>query len=129
MSDMTCIADGAEAVLRTVEETWMRAAKQKRLETAGWRVGSVDEFLGLDDVESQYVEIKVSLARLLRSTRMRRRLTQFELAERIGSSQSRVAKLEAGDPSVSVDLLVRSLLAVGAKPGELAKAVSAKRRP
>jgi DNA-binding XRE family transcriptional regulator len=107
----------------------MRATKQKRLEAAGWRVGSVDEFLGLDDVESQYVDIKVSLARLLRSTRMRRRLTQFELAERIGSSQSRVAKLEAGDPSVSVDLLVRSLLAVGAKPSELAKAVSAKRRP
>ena len=74
------------------------------------------------------VEIKVSLARLLRSTRMRRRLTQFELAERIGSSQSRVAKLEAGDPSVSVDLLVRSLLAVGTKPSELAKAVSTKRR-
>ena len=105
----------------------MRTAKQQRLEGAGWRVESVDDFLGLDEVESRYVEIKVALARLLRSTRARRRLTQFELAEMIGSSQSRVAKLEAGDPSVSVDLLVRSLLAVGAKPSELAKAVSAKR--
>jgi DNA-binding XRE family transcriptional regulator len=106
----------------------MRASKQKRLEAAGWRVGSVDEFLGLDEAESQYVEIKVALARLLRSTRIRKRLTQSELAERIGSSQSRVAKLEAGDPSVSVDLLVRSLFAAGAKPSELAKAVSTKRR-
>ncbi|HVT45076.1 MAG TPA: helix-turn-helix transcriptional regulator [Thermoanaerobaculia bacterium] len=106
----------------------MRATKKKALEESGWRVGSAADFLGLDEVESQYVEIKVALARLLRATRLRRRLTQLELAERIGSSQSRVAKLEAGDPTVSVDLLVRSLLAVGARPGELAKAVSAKRR-
>lgn len=106
----------------------MRLAKQKRLEGAGWRVGSVEDFLGLDEIEAQFIQIKVALARLLRSTRMRRRLTQFELAERIGSSQSRVAKLEAGHPSVSVDLLVRSLLAAGAKPKDLAKAVSAKRR-
>ena len=106
----------------------MRAAKQKRLEAAGWRVGEVKDFLELDEVEAQFVEIKVALARLLRATRARRRLTQFELAQRIGSSQSRVAKIEAGDPTVSVDLLVRSLLAAGAKPEDLAKAVSTKRR-
>src|SRR6266542_7163469 len=98
----------------------MRAAKQKRLEKAGWRVGDAADFLGLDDVESKVLDIKVALAKLLRSTRARRRLTQFELAERIGSSQSRVAKLEAGDPSVSMDLLVRSLIAAGAKTSELA---------
>lgn len=106
----------------------MRSAKRKVLAEVGWRVGSVDEFLGLDEVESQFVEIKVALARLLRTTRSRRRLTQFELAEKLGSSQSRVAKLEAGDPSVSVDLLVRSLLVAGARPSELAKAVALKRR-
>lgn len=106
----------------------MKSSKQKRLEEAGWRVGSADEFLGLEEAETRYIEIKIALSRLLRSTRLRRRLTQFELAERIGSSQSRVAKLEAGDPSVSVDLLVRSLLALGAKPTELAKAVSSGQR-
>ena len=106
----------------------MRAAKQKRLEKAGWRVGDAADFLGLDDVESKVLDIKVALAKLLRSTRSRRRLTQFELAERIGSSQSRVAKLEAGDPSVSMDLLVRSLIAAGAKTSELAKAVSGRRK-
>jgi DNA-binding XRE family transcriptional regulator len=106
----------------------MRATKEKRLQQAGWRVGDVKEFLGLDDVEAQFIEIKVALARLLRATRTRRRITQFELAERIGSSQSRVAKLEAGDSTVSVDLLVWSLLAAGANPKELAKAVSTKRR-
>ena len=107
----------------------MRSTKRKVLEEAGWRVGSAADFLGLNQVESQFVEIKVALARLLRTTRTRSRLTQFELAEKLGSSQSRVAKLEAGDPSVSVDLLVRSLLAAGARPSELAKAVAVKRRP
>jgi DNA-binding XRE family transcriptional regulator len=106
----------------------MRADKQKRLEKAGWKVGDAAEFLGLSDVESRFLEIKLALARLLRATRTRRRLTQVELAERIGSSQSRVAKIEAGDPTVSVDLLVRSLLAAGAKPEELARAVGTKRR-
>ena len=106
----------------------MRVAKQRRLEKAGWRVGDTADFLGLDDVESKLLDIKIALARLLRSTRARRRLTQFELAERIGSSQSRVAKLEAGDPSVSVDLLVRSVIAAGTKPSDLARAVSGRRK-
>jgi len=106
----------------------MRAAKQKRLEKAGWKVGDATDFLGLDDVESRLLDIKIALARLLRSTRARRHLTQVELAEKIGSSQSRVAKLEAGDPTVSVDLLVRSVIAAGANASELAKAVSGRRK-
>jgi DNA-binding XRE family transcriptional regulator len=106
----------------------MRAVKQARLEKAGWQVGDSADFLGLDEVESRLLDIKIALARLLRSTRARRRLTQFELADKIGSSQSRVAKLEAGDPSVSVDLLVRSVIAAGAKASDLAKAVSGRRK-
>jgi len=106
----------------------MRAAKQKRLEKAGWRFGDAAQFLGLDEVESKLLDIKIALAKLLRSTRARRRLTQFELAERLGSSQSRVAKLEAGDPTVSMDLLIRSLIVAGAKSSDLAKAVSGKRK-
>jgi DNA-binding XRE family transcriptional regulator len=102
----------------------MRTAKQKRLMKAGWRIGDAKDFLELNDVEAQLIDIKIALARLLKATRTRRRLTQFELAERIGSSQSRVAKLEAGHPSVSVDLLVRSLIAAGAKRKDVAKAVS-----
>jgi len=104
----------------------MRATKQKKLEKAGWRVGDAADFLELDAVESRLIDIKIALANLLRSTRARRRLTQFELAARLGSSQSRVAKLEAGDPSVSVDLLVRSVIAAGAKPNEVARAVAGK---
>jgi transcriptional regulator with XRE-family HTH domain len=48
-------------------------------------------------------------------------LTQVALAKKIKSSQSRVAKMEAGDPSVSIDLLVRSLIALGETPTNLRK--------
>ena len=100
----------------------MRAAKRKKLEGSGWRVADAREFLNLSHAEVQFVEVKLALARLLRKLRTGRRLTQMELAERLGSSQSRVAKLEAGDPSVSVDLLVRSALAAGATKKDLAQA-------
>ena len=106
----------------------MRAAKRKKLENAGWRVADAKDFLKRSDAEVQFVEVKLALARLLRKLRTGRRLTQMELAERLGSSQSRVAKLEAGDPSVSVDLLVRSALAAGATKKDLAEALSSKRR-
>src|SRR5688572_26039298 len=92
----------------------MRREKRKRLEAAGWKVGSVQQFLGLSPAEAALVEIRLALARGVHDRRQRRRLTQAALAQRIESSQSRVAKMEAGDPSVSLDLLVRTLLALGA---------------
>ncbi len=106
----------------------MRPAKRKELERAGWKIGDARDFLELSEAEVQFVEIKLALARLLRKLRSGRRLTQMELAERLGSSQSRVAKIEAGDPSVSIDLLVRSALAAGATARDLAKALSSKKR-
>jgi DNA-binding XRE family transcriptional regulator len=106
----------------------MRAAKRKKLEDAGWRIADAKEFLSLCDAEVLVGEVKLALARLLRKLRTGRRLTQTELAQRLGSSQSRVAKIEAGDPSVSVDLLLRSALAAGATKKDLAEALSSKRR-
>lgn len=101
----------------------MRAAKRKRLEAAGWRVGSADEFLGLTKEESALVEMKLALAGKVKALRAKHRISQATLAERIGSSQSRVAKIEAGDPSVSLDLLVRAALAAGGSKREVAKAL------
>ncbi len=92
----------------------MRSSKRRRLETRGWKVGSTKELLGLSSPEEAYIEIKLHLAESLRNQRKRRRMTQSELAKVIKSSQSRVAKMEAGEGSVSLDLLVRSLLALGA---------------
>ncbi len=101
----------------------MNAAKKARLTRAGWTTGDAAEFLDLTSEESQFVEMKLALAAGLRELREKRGLTQAELAQQLRSSQSRVAKLEAGDRSVSIDLLLRSLLAIGAAPGEIAKLI------
>jgi hypothetical protein len=104
----------------------MDAAKRKRLAKAGFTVGDTKDFLGLTEAESLYVELKVSLAAALRAARTSRRMTQIDAARVLGSSQSRVAKMEAADASVSIDLLVRSLFVLGTSAAELAKAI---RRP
>jgi transcriptional regulator with XRE-family HTH domain len=101
----------------------MSAEKRKRLRRAGWRVGTAREFLGLSREEALLVDIRLALARGLRARRANGRLTQAELARSIASSQSRVAKMETGDPSVSIDLLVRALLALGASPRALARII------
>jgi DNA-binding XRE family transcriptional regulator len=106
----------------------MEKKKQKRLEKAGWKVGTAAEFLGMSPAEAQLVEMKVALSARLRKSRERQHLTQTDLAERMGSSQSRVAKMEAGVPSVSLDLLVHGLLATGAKPRDIAEALVAKKK-
>jgi ribosome-binding protein aMBF1 (putative translation factor) len=102
----------------------MDAAKKKRLKQAGWRTGSVAEFLELSPEESELIELKLRLSELVKKARLSRHLSQVKLAERLGSSQSRVAKLEAGDPSVSLDLLVRASLASGATRKDLARAIA-----
>ena len=101
----------------------MKASKRAKLEAHGWSVGSTKDFLQLSDAESALVDLRLALSLSLRSWRKRRGLSQVELARRLKSSQSRVAKMEAGDSSVSVDLLVRSLFTIGARPKDLAKTI------
>ncbi len=86
----------------------MSKGKRRKLEAAGWKVGSVEEFLDLSTWESAYVEMKLALSESFRELREAQNLTQAAVAAQIQSSQSRVAKMEAGDPTVSLDLLVRS---------------------
>jgi predicted XRE-type DNA-binding protein len=99
----------------------MEKNKRKRLEAAGWNVGTVQEFLRLAPEEVAYIELKLQLAKTLQKRRRAKRLTQVEVARLLKSSQSRIAKMEAGDPSVSVDLLVRSLLALGVPSRSLSR--------
>jgi ribosome-binding protein aMBF1 (putative translation factor) len=99
-------------------------SKRKRLETKGWKIGSAREFLDLNDQEEAYIELRLKLADALKRQRISRNLTQEDLAKAMSSSQSRVAKMEAGDASVSLDLLVRSLLAMGASNSDLAKIIA-----
>jgi DNA-binding XRE family transcriptional regulator len=104
----------------------MRKERKARLERAGWKVGTVRDFLGLSATEAALVELKLTLSRGLRERRARRKLTQAQVAKLLKSSQSRVAKMEAGDPSVSIDLLIRSFLAMGATPKDLAQVIAHK---
>lgn len=101
----------------------MDSTRWKRLRNQGWKEGSAADFLGLTTEEATYVEIRLRLADLARNLRRASRLTQQQAAERLGSSQSRIAKLEAADPSVSLDLMVRSILSLGGGKQEIAKSV------
>jgi len=105
----------------------MKSTKKKRLERKGWKVGTVGEFLQLSPEESAYIEMKLALSKNLQERRKDKSLTQEQLARLLKSSQSRVAKMETGDPSVSLDLLVRSLLVLGESRKSLAKILSGPR--
>ena len=102
----------------------MDKVKQKKLEKKGWKFGSAKEFLGLSDEESAYIELKIKLSYNLRKLRKEQNITQVELAKILKSSQSRVAKIETGDPSVSLDLIIRSLLALGTSKKDIARTIS-----
>jgi len=106
----------------------MQITKKKRLESAGWRVGTIGEFLGLSREEARIVEMKLALSECLRRHRQARKLTQAALARKLGSSQSRVAKLESGARGVTLDLLFRALFAAGVTSAQIAREMRQKRR-
>jgi ribosome-binding protein aMBF1 (putative translation factor) len=100
----------------------MKASQMKRLRAAGWKTGSAAQFLELSEPEAALVELKLTLVTALRAMRTKRGLSQIDLAQRMRSSQSRIAKIEAGDASVSLDLIVRALIAAGASRKDVQKA-------
>ncbi len=85
-----------------------------------WIEGSVQDFLGLSDADMLIIETRLAASRLLKATRQQSKLTQQKMAERLRTSQSRLAKMEAGDPSVTLDHLLRSLFALGVSRRSLA---------
>jgi len=106
----------------------VRNDKRRRLERAGWKIGDAAGFLQLSDEERRFIDTKLALADGLRRLRERQGLTQTDVARRIGSSQSRVAKMEVADPTVSTDLLLRSLFRLGANRREVARLLAVPRR-
>jgi len=104
----------------------MKQAKRKKLEAKGWKVGSAADFLDLTPEEGAYIELKISLSISLKEWRKRKHLSQVAFAKLIKSSQSRVAKMESGSASVSIDLLIKSLLVLGASHKDLAKVITKK---
>ena len=102
----------------------MQQSKRRRVTAKGWKVGDAKEFLGPSDEENAYIELRLKLAEGLKAARKNHGVTQVQLAQTMKSSQSRVAKMEAGDPTVSLDLLVKSLLALGTSNRELAAIIA-----
>src|SRR3989338_4838421 len=101
----------------------MKPLKKKKLESKGWRVSTAADFLGLSKEESEFIRVKLALAHCLKSKRKSKYYSQVEFAKQLRSSQSRVAKMEQGSPSVSIDLLIHSLLFLGTTRKELAKVI------
>jgi DNA-binding XRE family transcriptional regulator len=99
-------------------------SRKAQLVRRGWKFGTADEFLRLSPEESAYIELKLLLSDKLKAQRASRQLTQAQLATMVSSSQSRIAKMEAGDPTVTIDLLIKSLLALGVSPREIGRTIS-----
>jgi len=106
----------------------LKTTRKKRLKAAGWKVGTAEEFLGLSPEEARIVEMKLALGDSLRRHRIQRRWTQLDLAKRLGSSQSRVAKLETGALGVTLDLLFRALFVTGVSTQEIARELRPRKR-
>jgi len=107
----------------------MDKKKRERLEAAGWTVGTVEQFLDLTPEESALIELRLRLSKALKKRRQTLGWSQQKFANDLSSSQSRVAKMEADDPSVSIDLLIRGLMATGVGLEALSKIVNPKTRP
>ncbi len=92
----------------------MNKNKIKILESKGYKIGSAEDFLSLSREESAYINLKFTLSQAMSEYRKKNKMTQVQLAEMLNSSQSRIAKMEKGDPTVSIGLLTKSLLAMSA---------------
>jgi len=102
----------------------MNNKRRKELEAKGWKFGGVEEFLGLTDEELEYIEVKITLSEMVKDYRERKGLTQIAAAEILKSSQSRVSKIETADPTVSIDLQIKSLLVLGATKREIGQKIA-----
>jgi DNA-binding transcriptional regulator YiaG len=103
----------------------MKKEKRKKLEQAGWKVGDAADFLALSEEEVALIDMKISLSKKFVALRKKAKLTQVDLAKYLHTSQSRVAKMETGDPSVSIDLLVKGMIRLGASRSVIGRALVA----
>ncbi len=102
----------------------MDSKKKKRLEAKGWVFGDAADLFGLTPEEARLIDLKLALRASIKEERVKQNITQTELANAMGSSQSRIAKMERGDPSVSVDLLLRALMALGMSNKQISKIIA-----
>ncbi len=102
----------------------MDSKKRDKLAAKGFTVGSVTDFLQLTPAKAAFIGLRLEIGKLLTQQRKKKRWTQARLAETIGSSQSRVAKMESGDVGVTIDLMIRALFQLGLDKKQLGRALS-----
>lgn len=121
----------AAGSLQTVKKTGniMKNKKRKKLEEKGFRIGSAADFLELTPEEEAYIDIRLDISNLVKAQRAKRGWTQEQLARAIGSSQSRIAKLEGGDPGISMDLMIKALLRLGTSKKQIGKLLEGELEP
>ncbi len=99
----------------------MEKGKIRKLKDAGWKMGSVQDFLELTPEENAFVEVRVALFEAFQKIRKEKQMTQKQAAKLLKTSQSRISKMESGDPSVTLDLMIRSLVALGARKKDFSR--------
>jgi ribosome-binding protein aMBF1 (putative translation factor) len=102
----------------------MNSKRRKEFEAKGWRFGGVEDFLDLTDEELEYIELKIILSEMVKEHREKRGLSQVNAAKILKSSQSRISKIETADPTVSIDLQIKSLLALGATKKDIGQKIA-----
>ncbi len=102
----------------------MDKRKLENLKSKGWKETSVSEFLNLSLEEEKIIELRIALSTALKRHRLRAKISQEVFAKKLKTSQSRLAKMEAGDRSVSLDLLIKSLFKTGIDRSELSEIIA-----
>ncbi|MGK7929082.1 MAG: helix-turn-helix transcriptional regulator [Spirulina sp.] len=104
----------------------MDVAKRQGLEKAGWQVGNTADFLQLSPEEIAFIDLKFALSQRLKELRLQQNLSPERLAQKLQSPEASIARIEAGDPSVSLDLIVRAMLSLGATIQDISTAIMEK---
>ena len=87
---------------------------------------SVREFsskgMGLSEYEAWLIAFKNSLIKLIITTRKHNGLTQGDLAEILGTTQSVISRLECGSTrNITIDYLLRVVSGLGISPKKMIK--------
>ena len=96
----------------------------KRRKRKTWVETDVEEMLGLSPEDPVIAEFRAALAVALQKARNRKKLTQEEAAELIGTSQAQVSKMEAGQSSITIDRMIKALAALGVSRLAILKALN-----
>lgn len=102
-----------------------KTRRREELEKRSFRQTTIGDWLDLTPEQVEMIEMRVGLATMLRRLREREGMTQTDVARVLETSQPRVSKMESGDPTVTIDLLIRALLVLGVSRSKIARALAA----